>query len=276
MKDRCYAKLNLSLNVVGKREDGYHLLESIMVPIKFYDVLELNISNEDNYSSNRNYLRFDDNNTIIKMLKAYKEKYNIDDHYQIYLEKYIPSQAGLAGGSADASATLRMLEKIYKHKLDEIEVKELCNKVGSDVLFTYYNKPALVKGIGDELEFFDIKKKYYCLLVKPRAGVSSKQAYTNLNLDVCDHPDVYKLKDALINGDDISSLLGNSLEEPAFRLCPEIKEVMDNLIKEGAKFVRMSGSGSTVFTLSENEEEIMNLYKKMKNYHYLLRFSEFL
>ena len=276
MKDRCYAKLNLSLNVIGRREDGYHLLESIMVPIKFYDVLELNISNEDNYSSNRNYLRFDDNNTIIKMLKAYKEKYNIEDNFQIYLEKYIPSQAGLAGGSADAASTLRLLEKTYKRKLDNNEVKELCNKVGSDVLFTYYNKPALVKGIGDELEFFDIKKKYYCLLVKPRAGVSTKQAYTNLNLNICAHPDVYKLKDALINGEDITNLLGNSLEEPALKLCPEIKEVMDNLKNEGANIVRMSGSGSTVYTLSENEEEIMNLYKKMKNYHYLLRFSEFL
>ena len=276
MKDRCFAKLNLSLNVVGRREDGYHLLESIMVPIKFYDVLELNILKENDFSSNRKYLRFDDNNTIIKMLKAYKEKYNIEDNFQIYLEKYIPSQAGLAGGSADAASTLRLLEKTYKRKLDNNEVKELCNIVGSDVLFTYYNKPALVKGIGDELEFFDIKKKYYCLLVKPRAGVSTKQAYTNLNLDICDHPDVYKLKEALINGDDISNLLGNSLEEPALRLCPEIKEVMDNLRNEGAKIIRMSGSGSTVYTLSESEEEIMNLYKKMKNYHYLLRFSEFL
>ena len=276
MKDRCYAKINLSLNVVGKREDGYHLLESIMIPIKYYDLLEMNISDEDDYSANKKYFRFDENNTIIKMLNAFKEKYNINDKYQIRIDKYIPSQAGLGGGSSDGASTLRLLQRLYRMHLDKEEIKYLCNKVGSDVLFTYYNKPALVKGIGDELEFFKIKKKYYCLLVKPRSGVSTKAAYENLNLELCDHPDVYKLRDALINGDDIMPYLGNSLEESALRLCPDIKEVMDNLKNEGAEIIRMSGSGSCVFCISDNQGKILNLYKKMQNYHYLLRFSEFL
>ena len=276
MKDRCYAKINLSLNITGKREDGYHLLESIMVPIKFYDCLEINKALENSYSCNIKYLRFDENNTIIKMINAFKEKYNIEDNFEIKLEKHISSQAGLAGGSADAAASLRILERMYHLDLSKEEVRELCSKVGSDVLFTYYNKPALVTGIGDELEFFDIKKKYYCLLVKPKVGVSTKAAYANLNLDICDHPDVYKLKDALEKGDNISSYLGNSLEEPAFKLAPKIKEAIADLEKEGAHNIRMSGSGSTVFCLSENKEEIINLYENMKKYHYLLRFSEFL
>lgn len=276
MIDYCYAKINLSLNITSRREDGFHLLESIMVPIKFYDFLEIKKADEMKYNCDKKYLKFDDKNTIVKMINVVKEEYGIKDNFEVNLKKIIPSQAGLAGGSSNAGGTLRILNKMYDLNLDYEKVRELCNKVGSDVLFTYYNKPALVSGIGDNLEFFEIKDKYYCLIAKPRKGVSTKAAYETLDLNKCDHPDVLSLKKALEEGKEINNYLGNSLEEPAFKLCPSIKELIDILKQEGGENIRMSGSGSAVFSISKDKEKIMMLYENMKKYHYLIRFSEFL
>ena len=275
MKDRAYAKINLSLDVFNRREDGYHDLASIMVPISFYDVLEIEKAEEMSYTTKNGYVAWNERNTIVKMISLFKEKYDIKDNFQVTLTKSIPIKAGLAGGSSDAAAALRILERMYG-KLPEEDVKELCNAVGADVLFTYYERPALVEGTGEKLSFFPVKKTYYVLIVKPSSGISTKESYQNLDLVNCPHPDVYALKEALEKGKDIYPLLGNSLEEPAMKLSKDVVRVKELLLKEGGRYPLMSGSGSAVFVLSEDKEEMRELQEKMKKYRLFTRFAKIL
>ena len=274
MFDRAFAKINLSLDVFARRPDGYHELRSIMLPLNYYDELRIEKAEVMSYECNVPYLNFDSSNTIVKAISLFKERYGISDNYKVVLNKLIPSQAGLAGGSADGAAALRILFRMYGLKPKKAEIKELCLKIGADVIFTYYNRPALVSGIGEELAFFSIKEPLYVLLVKPARGISTKEAYDNLNLDVCDHPDVYQLKERLIAGADFADLLGNSLEEPSLRLCGAIRTLKEELQALGAERPLMSGSGSTVFVISRKREEILTLYHKLSNSRYFVRYTE--
>ncbi|MBQ2657849.1 MAG: 4-(cytidine 5'-diphospho)-2-C-methyl-D-erythritol kinase [Erysipelotrichaceae bacterium] len=273
MKQRAYAKINLSLDIFNVRENGYHDLNSIMLPIDFYDELEITVSKKDEYRCNRHYIRNSKENSVIKMIQILKERYLLKDHYSIILNKQIPTQAGLGGGTADAAAALRIMQKLYQLEMTDDEIKEICMLVGADVPFNYYNVPAVVSGLGEEIEEIKLKKTYYILLVKPWSGVSTKQAYELLDLDKCDHPDITKLKEALINGNSIDGLLGNSLEQPAFQLNSEIVKVKEQLTAAGARNVLMSGSGSTVFCIDEDREEIRKIAQQMKDSGYYLRFT---
>ena len=273
MKQRAYAKINLSLDIFNVRENGYHDLNSIMLPIDFYDELEITVSKKDEYRCNRHYIRNSKENSVIKMIQILKERYLLKDHYSIVLNKQIPTQAGLGGGTADAAAALRIMQKIHQLEMTDDEIKEICMLVGADVPFNYYNVPAVVSGLGEEIEEIKLKKTYYILLVKPWSGVSTKQAYELLDLDKCDHPDIMKLKEALINGNSIDGLLGNSLEQPAFQLNSEIVKVKEQLTAAGARNVLMSGSGSTVFCIDEDREEIRKIAQQMKDSGYYLRFT---
>lgn len=273
MKQRAYAKINLSLDIFNVRENGYHDLNSIMLPIDFYDELEITVSKKDEYRCNRHYIRNSKENSVIKMIQILKDRYLLKDHYSIVLNKQIPTQAGLGGGTADAAAALRIMQKIHQLEMTDDEIKEICMLVGADVPFNYYNVPAVVSGLGEEIEEIKLKKTYYILLVKPWSGVSTKQAYELLDLDKCDHPDIIKLKEALINGNSIDGLLGNSLEQPAFQLNSEIVKVKEQLKAAGARNVLMSGSGSTVFCIDEDREEIRKIAQQMKDSGYYLRFT---
>ncbi len=275
MKDRAYAKINLSLDVFRRREDGYHDLSSIMVPVTFYDELEIEKAETMSYATKKGRVYWNEHNTIVKMISLFKEKYHIEDNFSVTLTKSIPIKAGLAGGSSDAAAALRILEKMYG-KLPEEDVHELCKAVGADVLFTYYRRPALVEGTGEKLSFFKIRKKYYVLLVKPASGISTKESYENLDLASCPHPNVPALKEALEKGEDIRPFLGNSLEEPALKLSKDVSRVKELLIKEGGRDPLMSGSGSAVFVISEEKGEIRRLQEKMKKYRLFTRFAEIL
>lgn len=276
MKDKAYAKINLSLDVFNIREDGYHDLKSIMLPLNFFDELEIRRQDKDEYICNRSYIHFDENNSVVKMINVFSKKYNINDHYYINLTKHIPAQAGLGGGTSDAASTLRILQKMYHINMSQEEIRDMCVAVGADVLFSYYNLPAVVEGIGDIVNTFDVKNDYYVLLMKPNLGVSTKKAYELLDMNACDHPDIDKLKECLIDGESIEGLLGNSLEEPSFKINEDIKVMKDKLIKYGAKNVLMSGSGSTVFALSENKEKIEKLYNYLYDKKYFIRYSKVL
>lgn len=265
MKSRAYAKINLSLDVIGKRADGYHELESVMCPIFLYDEIEINIATKMSYECNKWYVKFKDSNTIVKAINYMKDRYHITDNFEVKLNKFIPIKAGLAGGSTDGACVIRMLDQLYNLNMSKEEIREACLSIGADVIFTYYSKPALVSGIGEKLEFFDVKDDYYVLLVKPNAGVSTRDAYQQLDLMSCDHPDVKMLKDKLIKGEELKGLLGNSLEYSSFRLCPEIARIKEEMEEVLAGKVLMSGSGSTVFAISRSKQEIDDLYKLMKD-----------
>ena len=273
MKDRAYAKINLALDVFNVRDDGYHDIKSIMIPINFYDELEIRVVDNDEYICNKPYIKFNEKNSIIKMIDIVKDKYNINDHFYINLRKSIPTQAGLGGGTSDAGSALRILKKLYRLDLSKQEERDICVAVGADVLFNYYNKAAVVEGIGDIITPIEVKKKYHVLLVKPFKGVSTKQAYDNLNMDICDHPNIDILKMSLEEGTCIDGLMSNSLEQPSLLLNKDVKIIKDLLIDNGCKNVLMSGSGSCVFAISEDEEEIKRLNEQVKNSKYFTRLT---
>ena len=273
MKDRAYAKINLALDVFNVRDDGYHDIKSIMIPINFYDELEIRVVDNDEYICNKPYIKFNEKNSIIKMIDIVKDKYNINDHFYINLRKSIPTQAGLGGGTSDAGSALRILKKLYRLDLSKQEERDICVAVGADVLFNYYNKAAVVEGIGDIITPIEVKKKYHVLLVKPFKGVSTKQAYDNLNMDICDHPNIDILKKSLEEGTCIDGLMSNSLEQPSLLLNKDVKIIKDLLIDNGCKNVLMSGSGSCVFAISEDEEEIKRLNEQVKNSKYFTRLT---
>lgn len=268
MKDKANAKINLALDVYNIRDNGYHDIKSVMVPLDFCDELEIKISDNDSYESNFDF-SYDENNSIYKMIHQIKEKYHIKDKHTVILNKKIPTQAGLAGGTSDAAAALRIMEKLYNLSLSKEEIKQLCLNVGADVLFNYYNFPSIVSGIGDEVEPINIKDDYYVLLIKPETGVSTKQAYELLDMNICDHPDIDSLVHNLEEGLAIKSFLQNSLEQPALLLNKDIQIIKEDL-KKHTDISLMSGSGSTVFTISKEKEKIDELYEIFKNKYYFV------
>ena len=176
MKERCYAKINLCLDVVRRREDGYHDLKMVMVPIDFYDVLEMVPAKETTISLNRYYLPVNDKNTVIKAIHVMQEHFGITQQYACVLQKHIPTQAGLAGGSADAAAAIRMIARMEHLSTTREELIECAREVGADVPFCLISKPALVEGIGEKIEPFPCHPDFGVLLVKPKRGVSTKTA----------------------------------------------------------------------------------------------------
>ena len=276
MKIRAYSKINLALDVIGKREDGYHELRMIMVPLDFYDDIELFYSEEMEYESNRPYIVFDENNTIVKAFNLMKSEFNIEDNYKVYLNKLIPTQAGLAGGSTDGASIISFFNRKYNLNLSDEKIRELCLKIGADVLFNYYSKPALVEGLGDKLTFIDIKDDYYVLLVKPKRGVSTKECYKRFDINDCEHPDVDLIVKLLKEGSDIKPYLKNSLEKPAIELCKGIAKAKRDLTLAGADFTMVTGSGSTVYTIDKDYNKIRMLKNKMVNRGYFVRSTQIL
>ena len=149
MKYRAYAKVNLGLDVASKREDGYHELKSVMVPIQLHDLIEIHVSEQMHFECVPNFLIHPDKNTLLKMIEVCRAKFNFTENFYIRLYKHIPSQAGLGGGSSDAAAILNYLDKYFKWNLSDQEKIDLAVQVGADVPFCLFEKPALVKGIGE-------------------------------------------------------------------------------------------------------------------------------
>lgn len=253
MKESAYAKINLSLDVICRRDDGYHELSMIMLPLAFHDMLEIELSDQDHYSSDIEMM-FDDSNTIVKAVKLMRETYDLKQYFKIHCIKYIPMQAGLAGGSADAAAVLRAINQLCDLQIPRNELALLGKQIGADVPFCVLNKPAYVSGIGEKIEPFEPMFDYEILLVKPAKGVSTKRAFEMLDFETAIHPPIGKIVTALKAGqtDDWLSELGNTLEQSAFQLVPEIGTIKKQLQGDGFEAVLMSGSGSCVFGLTRN------------------------
>ena len=273
MKERAYAKINLCLDVVRKREDGYHDLKMIMVPINFYDVLEMEFAPETTLELNRDYLPINDKNTIIKAIHIMREKYNITEEFRCRLEKHIPTRAGLAGGSADAAAAIRMINRMCNLHLTKDEMIAVGKEVGADVPFCILNRPAFVEGIGEKITTFSCSPDFYLLLIKPRKGVSTAEAFHIVDEQEGIHPDCKAMQEALEYNDydGIISSLGNSMENAAMTLVPEIRKAKQDLLDLGFDGVLMSGSGSTVFGITKDVELLDRSIDILKKKKYFVR-----
>lgn len=278
MQERAYAKINLCLDVVRKREDGYHELRMIMVPIDFYDILEMHRAEDTSMSLNRYYLPVNDKNTVIKTIHVMQEMFGFSDNYACTLQKHIPTQAGLAGGSADAAAAIRLINRDQQLGLTRDQMIDIAKRIGADVPFCTVNKPALVEGIGEKIEPFVCNPDFYILLVKPSKGVSTKKAFEGLNFETIVHPNVDGMKEALINDDyeGVLANLGNSLEEVSLQLVREIKDVKEELTELGFDGVLMSGSGSTVFGITKSRRVLKEGSLIMKANRHFVRSTRIL
>lgn len=278
MRERAYAKINLCLDVAGAREDGYHELKMIMVPINFYDMVDLEPALNMEMVMDRAFLPVDDRNTIVKAIHVMQERYGFDYNFRCTLQKHIPTRAGLAGGSADAAAAIRILNRMLRLDMSREEMIEVGKAVGSDVPFCLINRPALVEGTGDKIHEFECYPDFDLLLVKPRKGVSTKECFALVDEMETDHPDCLKMREALMNNDyqRIVDALGNSLEAPAVKLVSDIRNVKNDLVEAGFDGVLMSGSGSTVFGITKNTEMLEETMYEMKKKKYFVRHTKIL
>lgn len=272
MKINANAKINLTLDVVRKRDDGYHELDMIMVPLSLCDVLDVTISDKDEIVCGEANFPLDASNTIYKAICLMREHFNLKACFRVVVEKKIPMQAGLAGGSADGAAMLKAIIHLCNLKIEEGELLELAKKIGADVPFCIVNEASRVQGIGERVSRFKINCPFYLLLVKPIEGVSTGLAFSKINFHTCVHPDVDKAQSTLMNNDyeAFCSCIDNTLEQSAFTITPIIKQIKDELINEGMDSVLMSGSGSTVFAITRNKTLIDQVELKMKQkYHFV-------
>lgn len=273
MKERAYAKINLCLDVVRRREDGYHDLSMVMVPLDFYDVLEMEPAEKTVLSMNRDYLPVNDKNTVIKAIHVMQRRYGVRREYSCRLLKHIPTQAGLAGGSADAAAAIRMINRMEGLNLSDEELIAAGKEVGADVPFCILNRPALVEGIGEKITPFTCNTDFRILLVKPRRGVSTAAAFGGLDFANMEHPDAEVMRKALVENDypGVCAALGNSLEEISLKLVQEIGDVKDQMKEMGFDGVLMSGSGSTVFGLTRDDDLIERANDSFREKGYFVR-----
>lgn len=270
MKVRAYAKINLGLNVVGKREDGYHELEMVMAPISLHDLIYINIIDEGiELSSNSTIMPTDDRNIMYKVAKLLMDTYGIKKGVKIHIYKHIPMQAGLAGGSSDGAAVMRAMNSLFRLGLTNDKLAELGKTVGADIPFCIHEKTAFVSGIGEKIEFMKANLDCYIVLVKPKRGVSTKKSFSMLEIDKEIHPDCYCLKEAIENNDYETMLqhMGNSLERVSMSLVPQIKTIKEKLLDMGFDCALMSGSGSCVFALTKDEklaDDAINYFRNQK------------
>ncbi|MDE6475588.1 MAG: 4-(cytidine 5'-diphospho)-2-C-methyl-D-erythritol kinase [Erysipelotrichaceae bacterium] len=266
MKEKAYAKINLCLDVKRRREDGYHDLEMVMVPLSLHDEIHVFIAKEDCITCDDPRLSLDASNTVVKALHLMRKTFDIKECFHIHIQKKIPMEAGLAGGSADAAALMRALWKLLSLDTSLEHLSLLAKEIGADVPFCIYNTPSIVRGIGEKIEPFDMRGDYHVLLVKPERGVSTKKAFEMLDFTKVEHPDCQRVKEACMQNDWdlLTRFMGNTLEYSALQLVPEIKHIKETLKRLGFFSVLMSGSGSCVFALTKQEAFIDETLESLK------------
>lgn len=260
---KAYGKINLSLDITGKRADGYHTVLMVMQSINLYDVLEFEISDKIELVCGNKNVPQGEQNLVVKAAKLLKERYG-GSGTRITLNKNIPMAAGLAGGSADAAATLAALNRLWNLNLNNDILREIAVKLGADVPFCLEGGTKIAKGIGEVLK--NIKThELELLLVKPDIEVSTKEiyeGYDSLNLGFNKNY-TKRIIEALTKGSlyDIAENLGNVLEEVTISKYPVVKKIKLEMLKRGAIGSLMSGSGPTVYGIFDDESKLKNAYK---------------
>lgn len=256
---KALAKINLGLDVIRRREDGYHEVRMVMQTIHLYDSLEISKSHMPgiHVKSNLDFLPVNENNLVCKAGKLLMDEFGIADGVDVRLTKRIPVAAGMAGGSTDAASMLYGMNKLFDLGLSQRELMERGVKIGADVPYCLMRGTALAQGIGEQLTQLPPMIKCPVLIAKPPISVSTKFVYQNLKLNEnTKHPDIDALTDAIRKKDfsGICNNMGNVLENVTIPNYPVIAQIKDKMMEAGASFAMMSGSGPTVFGLFEDEE----------------------
>lgn len=269
---KALAKINLGLDVVRRREDGYHEVRMIMQTIQLYDRLDIKRTQEPGIQiqTNLSFLPVNENNLIYKAAKLLMDEFSITDGVSVKLDKRIPVAAGMAGGSTDAAAMLIGVNRLFSLGLTKKQLMERGVQIGADVPYCIMRGTALAEGIGEALSPLPPMIKCPVLIAKPSISVSTKFVYQNLKLDdTTIHPDIDRLIDDIKakNLHDIAAHMGNVLETVTIPNYPVIDEIKKHMLSNGALGAMMSGSGPTVFGLFDNEDTAKKAYKAMRSSH---------
>ncbi|MDB1923777.1 4-(cytidine 5'-diphospho)-2-C-methyl-D-erythritol kinase [Clostridium tertium] len=268
MRMKAYAKVNISLDIVGKREDGYHLLEMIMQSIDLYDEIVIEKQKREiTIKCNKPYVPTDERNLAYKAAQLFIEKYDIDSGVNINIKKNIPVCAGLAGGSTDAATVLKIMNSLFNINASDEELMILGLKLGADVPYCIKGGTALCKGIGEEVTALKGFKDKVIVLVKPPFGVSTNSVYQEFNIEKArNHPNTNLIIDA-INNDNLKMVcdnMKNLLENVTLRKHKILINIKEEMRHNGAMGTMMSGSGPTVFAFFDDMLKAQRCFEKMK------------
>ena len=260
MRKNNYAKINLALNVANKNKpSSFHDLDMINFCVNLKDSVSIKFINDsfDKISvfCNKNGVPTDENNIVCKVINKFKKTYKVSFSCEVHINKNIPVQAGLAGGTGNAVAILKMLNKKFKTNLSTLQMMKFMESIASDGPYMVTSCFARVKGKGEKVSPFNSNFKYKVLLVKPKTGCSTKEIFNSLDYKNLVHPNINKIEQGLKENDfnTVASHVGNSLTSAAIGLNNEITDVMSRLKCCGFEIVSMSGSGSTVFAISNRK-----------------------
>ncbi len=261
MRLRAFAKINLGLDILRKREDGYHEVRMIMQTIQMYDVLEMKKVKKPGISLSVNYpyIPSDERNLVYKAAKLLMDEFQVKEGVDIRLEKFIPVAAGMAGGSSDAAAAMVGINHLFKLGLSEKDLMDRAVNIGADVPYCIMRGIALAEGIGEKLTRIAQVPDCYVLIGKPGIGVSTKTAYESLQLDkIQSHPDIDGMIRDIENGNllAMTDKMGNVFESGIIGKYPVIGEIKDLMEANGALKAMMSGSGPTVFGIFDDREKM--------------------
>lgn len=269
IEKKAYAKINLGLDVTGRREDGYHLVRMIMQNVDLYDVLrfEDNESKEVVLTTDSGKVPADDNNLICKVARQLKENYNVQKGVNITLTKKIPVAAGMAGGSTDAAATYTALNKLWDLGLTDEILCKLAVKLGADIPYCIMGGTMLAEGIGEELTRIADMPNCCILIAKPDIDVSTAWVYKELDSSpIASHPDIDGIKKAIEDGNinKMCELIGNVLEPVTSSRYSQIGQLEKIMKEHGAVGAFMTGSGPTVFGIFDEKKDAKEAFEAVK------------
>jgi 4-diphosphocytidyl-2-C-methyl-D-erythritol kinase len=264
------AKINLSLDVLHKRPDGYHEVEMVMTTIDLADRIELALLDSDviKIVSLNRFVPDDQRNLAYQAANILKEKFHVKKGVEIKIEKNIPVAAGLAGGSSDAAAVLRGLNKLWDLGLTMDELAVIGAEIGSDVSFCVYGGTALATGRGEIIKELPAPPVCWVILAKPFIGVSTADIYKRLDVETIEHPNTEKMIKSISSKDydRMCESVGNVLENVTLSLYPEVAQIKEQICKFGADAVLMSGSGPTVFGLIQHDSRMNRVYNGLRGF----------
>ena len=277
MKRKSYAKINLTLDVIEKREDGYHNIDGIMQMIDLYDEVEVKISDKFEITSNSKEIPLDEKNLVYKVYYVMKEKYKFNENFSIHIDKNIPVSAGIGGGSSNSAVVIEMINELLGLKMSLEDRKQIGRKVGADIPYLLVGKTARTRGIGDELEILGSLPTTDILIVNNGVEISTPYVYSKI-VPSGNSERVDKLISTYKNRkyDEFFSNLYNEMEEVSISYCPEIKNIKGKMYEFNCVKSLMSGSGPTVFGIFNNKDinDAYEFFKKVYKNTYKVKTME--
>lgn len=268
--EKAPAKINLGLDILGKRPDGLHELAMVMASIDLADRLYLEEIPEDKIiiETNKAFLPTDKKNHVYEALELVKERFEIKKGLRVKIHKEIPVAAGLGGGSTDSAAALRAVNRLWDLGLSIEEIASLGAEVGSDVPYCVCGQTSLVEGFGEKVTPIAPMPQCWVVVVKPRMSVSTRTIFAQIVMEDLYHPDIAALVSAIEANDyqKMTENLGNSMEVVTIRKHPVIQQLKDRMLKYGADAAMMSGSGPTVYALCHKYSRAKHVFNALKGF----------